>query len=128
MSDAEIKKEYERVGAWGLLASIDLHGCDREKVRSERALRSFIKELLEVIDMKGFGEPLVMRFGEGELEGWSGLQMIETSNLAVHLEEIKNRVFLDIFSCKYFEILPAAEFAKKFWSARDYDYTYKLRY
>jgi hypothetical protein len=28
--DSAIRADYEREGAWGLLASIDLHGCNPE--------------------------------------------------------------------------------------------------
>jgi S-adenosylmethionine/arginine decarboxylase-like enzyme len=42
-----------------------------------------------------------------------------TSSVTVHLDEIGNRAFIDIFSCKRFSAKKAKDFCKKFFRAKD---------
>lgn len=65
--------------------------------------------------MKPHGEPMVERFGTGDLEWYSMLQFIETSSITVHLDEREDRAFVDIFSCKDFDEKEAEEFSKKYF-------------
>jgi S-adenosylmethionine/arginine decarboxylase-like enzyme len=104
--------------SWGLLASIDLHGCDPGAIRSPEKIREFARELCSIIKMERHGETLVERFGEGSLEGYSMFQFIETSSITGHFDEIKNRAFIDIFSCKSFDPEMAGNFCKEFFQAK----------
>jgi len=126
--DSSLKEEYEKVGAWGLLASIDLHQCNPNYIRNPEKIKEFILELCERIDMVRHGECHIERFGDGTLEGYSVFQFIETSCVSAHFDEkISNATYLDIFSCKYFNPLEASEFAKEFFEAADYNLSYTLR-
>ncbi len=126
--DSSLKDEYEKVGAWGLLGSLDLHNCNKEYITNPEKIRQFIVELCERIDMVRHGECHIERFGDGTLEGYSVFQFIETSCVSAHFDEkISNAAYLDIFSCKYFNPFEAAEFAKEFFEASDYTLTYSLR-
>ena len=102
----------------GQLTIIDLKECDKNLVKDRSALKRFSKLLCDVIDMVPFGEPIIKRFGKGELEGYSMIQLIETSNIAVHLDEFENKAFIDIFSCKNFNHKRAKDFSKKYFKAR----------
>lgn len=120
-SNDALRSEYERVRAWGLLASIDLHECATELITSPEAIRTFVVELCDLIGMQRHGECLIERFGEGDLEGYSVFQFIETSCISAHFDEkIGNAAYLDIFSCKYFDPNVAAEFTKSFFKSGDY--------
>jgi len=126
--DSTIREDYQKQQAWGLLASIDLHHCNHELISSPQKIKRFIYELCERIDMTRHGECLIERFGQGDIEGYSVFQFIETSAITAHFDEkISNATYLDIFSCKYFNPYEAAEFAKKFFEAKDYNLTYTLR-
>jgi hypothetical protein len=57
----------------------------------------------------------VDRFGTGALEGWSGIQAIETSSIAVHLDEVGRRAFIDVFSCKAFDADVADRIARSYF-------------
>ncbi len=63
MSDEEIIERFTKGEEWGLLTSIDLHGCDPEKIRSKETITQFSVDLCDLIKMKRFGEPIVVRFG-----------------------------------------------------------------
>ncbi|MDE1925435.1 MAG: S-adenosylmethionine decarboxylase [Patescibacteria group bacterium] len=123
-----IRRDYEESGAWGLLSSIDLHECDGDTIRDAEAIKRFVLELCERIDMKRFGETVVVNFGEDEkVAGYSMTQLIETSLISGHFANLTNATYLDIFSCKYYNPAEVAEFAKEFFGASDYTMTYTLR-
>lgn len=119
------KREYEKVKAWGMLTSLDMAGCDSEAVESPEKIKQWILELCDLIEMKRFGEPTIIRFGEEKrVEGYSAFQLIETSAVAGHFgideETGRGYAYIDIFSCKHFDPWQAAAFTKKFFGAEDY--------
>jgi len=127
-ADDIIVKEYADSGAWGLLTSIDLHGCDGALIRDAEAIKRFVVELCDLIDMKRFGECQVVNFGEDEkVAGFSMVQLIETSCISAHFANQTNTTYLDIFSCKCYSPRAAADFAKKFFKGSDYAMSYVLR-
>jgi len=103
---------------WGLLAVINLYGCDRNFIRNKKIVKRFIKELCNLIDMERFGKAIVKKFGEGTLEGVSAIQFIKTSSITIHFDEQKNRAFIDLFSCKNFNGKKAEQFSKQFFKAK----------
>lgn len=126
--DSAIRADYQNEQAWGLLASIDLHGCDAATIRDAEAIKRFVVELCERIDMKRFGECTVVNFGEDErVAGFSMFQLIETSCISAHFANATNNTYLDIFSCKYYNPYEAAEFSKEFFGAQNYNLHYTLR-
>jgi S-adenosylmethionine/arginine decarboxylase-like enzyme len=84
---------------WGMMAVIDLHDCDRAQLADPDAIRRFVPDVIEAIDMVAHGPLRLERFGEGELEGWSAMQFIETSSLTIHADEFSGRCYVDLFSC-----------------------------
>jgi len=104
--------------AWGKLAIINLYECDGNLIKNKRKIKRFIKELCKKIKMNPYKKPIIKRFGKNELKGYSALQFIETSSITIHFEEIKNRAFIDIFSCKDFDAKKAEVFCKKFFRAK----------
>jgi S-adenosylmethionine decarboxylase len=78
--------------------------------------------------MKRFGETVVVHFGDDErVAGFSMTQLIETSLISAHFANQTGSVYLDIFSCKYYEPETAAEFAKTFFKGSDYNLNVVLR-
>ncbi len=108
------KKNY-----WGKSLAINLYDCDPAKLVDENALRNFVKELIEVINMVAHGPCYVDRFGDGNLHGFSAMQFIETSSVTVHLDDKGGRAFIDIFSCKDFDTDKAQNFAKDYYGAKE---------
>ena len=123
-----IQKEYAAVDAWGLHAAIDIHGCDPATIRSAEKIKQFVVELCDLIDMKRFGECVVVNFGEDEkVAGYSMTQLIETSLISAHFANGTNAVYLDVFSCKCYSPKQVADFAKKFFGGKEYDLHYTFR-
>ena len=96
---------------WGMLAAIDLHGCDRSLLADPDAIRRFVPALVDAIGMRAHGPLALERFGDDELEGWSAMQFIATSSITLHADEVWGRCFIDIFSCRPFEPDAAAAIA-----------------
>lgn len=88
---------------WGMLAAIDLHGCERRLVEDAAKIRAFVPRVVDAIGMRAHGPLHLERFGDGELEGWSAMQFIETSSITVHADEFACRCFVDVFSCRAFD-------------------------
>ena len=100
---------------WGMMAVIDLHDADRERLADPDTIRAFVTDVIDAIGMVAHGPTLLERFGEGDLEGWSAMQFIETSNLTIHADEFGGRCYVDVFSCKAFDPELAAGIASRYF-------------
>ncbi len=101
---------------WGLLTSIDIYDCNPASIRDADLIRRFVAELCDLIDMRRFGETLVVHFGEEErVAGYSMVQLIETSLISAHFANASNAVYLDVFSCKMYDPQVVAEFARSYF-------------
>jgi S-adenosylmethionine/arginine decarboxylase-like enzyme len=89
--------------AWGMLAALDLHDCERRRLADPDSIRRFVPALVDAIGMRAHGPLMLDRFGDGELEGWSAMQFIETSSITLHADEVSGRLFVDVFSCRDFD-------------------------
>jgi len=128
-SKTTLRQSYKKHKAWGILASVDLAGCDNGLIQSPRAIKEFVSSLIEFIDMKAFGPMHIQQFGEAHLYGYSVMQFIETSSIVVHFDDKRgNRAFIDVFSCEYFDPKKVERFAKKFFKAKTARTTALLRY
>lgn len=116
------KAEYERSKAWGMATAVDVHGCDPALVRDAAAIKLFTKVLCEKIGMKRFGETTVVNFGEDErVAGFSMTQLIETSLVSAHFANQTNSVYLDVFSCKFYEAQTVIDYALSFFKGTSYN-------
>lgn len=100
---------------------LNLYECDGEKISSEESIRGFVVKLCdEIILMKRYGEALIPHFGHDNpiTSGYSLVQLIETSSITAHFSEYKKAVYLNIFSCKWFDPGKTEEFAKEWFGAK----------
>lgn len=101
---------------WGIASSIDVYDCNPDLIRDADAIRRFVAELCELIEMKRFGETQIVHFGEDEVvAGFSMTQLIETSLISGHFANLSNAVYLDVFSCKPYDPETAQAFAEEFF-------------
>lgn len=112
---------------WELV--LDLYECNMETISDETAIKNFARKLCEVIDMKPYGEPLTPYFGENQehTKGYSLLQFIETSSIVGHFSEGTGAVYLNIFSCKKYDIEKAESFVKEYFGAERVHSRYIVR-
>ena len=114
----EFEKEFNRKKSWGMLTSIDLKKCNATIIRSYDHLKQYMFDLCDVIEMRRFGEPTIITFGEHDaVLGYSMTQFIETSLISGHFADETNSGFIDIFSCKVYDPMKATNFTKEYFEA-----------
>jgi S-adenosylmethionine/arginine decarboxylase-like enzyme len=103
---------------WGKHVIIDMTAGDKGSVRSADAIAKFVVELVDAIDMKAYGEPILKHFAEHvpEAAGYSLVQLIETSAITGHFCDVSGDAYIDIFSCKDFDAGAAVSVVQKFFN------------
>jgi S-adenosylmethionine/arginine decarboxylase-like enzyme len=86
---------------YGKHVIMHLEGCN-ENLLSIEKVKEFIVKLVNDIDMIAFGECLCYRFGEDDEIGLSAVQLITTSSITLHTNDMHREGYLDVFSCKEF--------------------------
>ncbi|MFO7965277.1 MAG: S-adenosylmethionine decarboxylase [Desulfobacterales bacterium] len=102
---------------WELI--MDLYGCDPAQIASEAAIRDYAVKLCKLLKMKPYGDPQTPYFGENQehTKGYSLLQFIETSSITGHFSEHTRAAYINIFSCKWYDMAAAENFTKKHFGA-----------
>lgn len=114
--------------AWGIASAIDIYDCNPETIRDADAIKRFVVELCDLIEMKRFGETQVVHFGEDErVAGYSMVQLIETSLISGHFANQSNAVYLDVFSCKPYLPEMVQDFAENFFGGASSNLNVSLR-
>lgn len=100
---------------WGKHLIIDMSAGDMDAVRSSEAIRRFVRELVDAIGMKAYGEPILKHFAEHlpDAAGYSLVQLIETSAITGHFCDTSGDAYIDIFSCKDFDAGTAIEVVQR---------------
>ena len=77
----------------------------KHPITSERELRKWLRNLVKTIDMEIVGGPYVAYVTKEGNRGATGVVMIETSHIAIHIwdEERPSLVQCDIYSCAEFQ-------------------------
>lgn len=100
---------------------LNLYDCNLKKISTEKNIKEFVITLCDkVIKMKRYGEPLIPHFGhENPLtSGFSLVQLIETSSITAHFSEYKKSVYLNVFSCAWYDAEKTAQFCQDFFEAK----------
>lgn len=102
---------------------LDLKDCD-ESMFTEDDVRRFCEELCDLIDMQRedfhlwASNPDEYEDSPPHLYGVSAVQFITTSSIVIHTLNKLQAVYLNIFSCKYFDADEAAAFSARFFGGR----------
>lgn len=118
--DVADMRTYRTNENWGMSASIDVTGCDPSLISNADYITKFSRELVEYIDMEAYGQPMVVRFGDGNKEGYTLVQLIQTSSITAHFAEDTNSAYIDVFSCKPFPPGLTAKFCKEYFGGLDH--------
>lgn len=108
------------VPGFGMELRLNLAGCDPRAIDSRDELAAYVTLLVEKIGMTAYGAPILVNFGEGDLAGWTVVQLITTSNITMHLAPADRTAYLNIFSCRYFDPDVATAFTLDFFGASAY--------
>lgn len=103
---------------------LNLYDCDIEKISSGKEIKKFVIELCDhVIKMKRYGKALIPHFGHKDpvTSGYSLVQLIETSSVTAHFSEFKKSVYLNIFSCAWYDPIKTRKYCVKFFGAKHFE-------
>src|SRR5687767_6909862 len=91
--------------AFGQHLIVDASGCNK-RISDRDSIAAFARELVIAIDMKAYGDPWIEHFGHDlpKASGFTLVQLIETSNITAHFCDYSGEAYLDVFSCKSFDI------------------------
>ena len=108
----------EVIFGWELI--LDLYECDDTVISSEKKIKEFAIKLCKILKMKAYGDPMTPYFGlnNEHTKGYSLLQFIETSSITGHFSEFTRSAYINIFSCKAYDIEKAEKFSKDFFRAK----------
>lgn len=103
---------------WGYHLMLDCYDADKELMKNKQNVETFARVLVSRIDMKAYGDPQVIHFGEGDKEGFTLVQLIETSNICAHFANETRNFYLDVFSCKEYDPNVVLEVVNQFFSPK----------
>ena len=129
MNTKAIVEEAVEKKVWGIASSFDIYNCNPEAIRDAGKIKQFVIELCDLIEMRRFGETVVVNFGEDErVAGFSMTQLIETSLISAHFANQSNATYLDVFSCKPYDPEVVRDFATKYFGGSHCIMNVNLRY
>lgn len=113
------------VPIWGQHLVLDLSGCPRDRLTNADHLRAWVRDLVDAIRMKAYGEPQLEHFATHSYDaaGYTLLQLIETSNICAHFAENLGQVYIDIFSCKRFDNDVAVQVCRRYFAPEHVEMT-----
>lgn len=132
--DAPIKSDDSHglpEGAWSRIVVISMSGCDYAFISDPRAVADCMRQLVDEIGMRAYGEPMSFTFGQGALYGNTAIQigiqpvgdqhhqLIETSNITVHANHAvpEHTAFVVINTCSECNVPAAVAFVSKAFGA-----------
>lgn len=91
--------------AWGYHLLVDCKQGSIDKISNKSNVSAFVKQLVDDIDMKAYGDLMIERFAthDPDKAGISFCQMIETSNITGHFVDLNGNFYIDVFSCKPYD-------------------------
>ena len=109
-----------KISYWGYHLLIDCGQCDIDLITSAGNIKAFVDELVDRIDMIAYGKTHCVHFAthDPDKAGYSFFQMIETSNISGHLVDKNGDAYIDVFSCKQFDVKTVEDTVKKFFNPK----------
>jgi S-adenosylmethionine decarboxylase len=101
--------------------TLDLKGCPKEVLSDYNLHFNYLKSLPELIRMTPITQPYVFPYSGlvPEDKGITGIVIIAESHISVHSFENKGYCFVDIFSCKDFDVERAIQITKDLFKPED---------
>lgn len=98
--------EQDGQQAFGPHLTIDASGCDRKKLVNQLAIYRLLNELPARIGMTKMTLPYVVEWLDkwATTPGYSGFVMLAESHVSIHTFPDSDYVFIDIFSCRGFDV------------------------
>jgi S-adenosylmethionine decarboxylase len=110
----------KHIYGYGPHLMLDLNDCNSAILDDLEACFRLLNELPEKIGMTKITQPYVFRYSGlvPEDEGITGVTIIAESHISLHTYPKKNFVFVDIFSCKPFDVEGARDHVVQFFQSK----------
>lgn len=110
----------KHIYGYGPHLMLDLNDCNSAVLDDLDACFRLLNELPEKIGMTKITQPYVFRYSGliPEDEGITGVTIIAESHISLHTYPKKNFVFVDIFSCKPFDVEGARDHVIQFFQSK----------
>jgi S-adenosylmethionine decarboxylase len=110
----------KHIYGYGPHLMLDLNDCNSAILDDLEACFRLLNELPEKIGMTKITQPYVFRYSGlvTEDEGITGVTIIAESHISLHTYPKKNFVFVDIFSCKPFDVEGARDYVVQFFQSK----------
>jgi len=102
--------------SWGYHVTLDCSECNLEKIKNKAHIENFVNTLIDRVEMQPHGKIIIENLLENtDNEGYSVLQMITTSNISCHFVNKTRDAYIDLFSCKKFDVDTVVNTANEFF-------------
>ena len=110
-----IRQVFDSSKTYGPHITIDCDKCQHLTIVDEENVKELLVDLARHINMNIIGGPYTGTYKEevrSYLWGISGLLLVAESHIAIHTypHPERNYALLDVFSCKYFDVLETLQF------------------
>lgn len=115
-------RELKQNLSFGQHLTIDASFCNRKKLADQGLVYDILSQLPAKIGMTKMTLPYAVKWLDpgSTIPGISGFVMIAESHISVHTFPEKDYVFIDIFSCKCFDVDRAVELLVNAFGAKKY--------
>ncbi|MEK7486643.1 MAG: adenosylmethionine decarboxylase, partial [Planctomycetota bacterium] len=105
---------------FGQHLTIDAAECDRTKLTSQSYVYDILDKLPGHLGMTKMTLPYAVKWLDpgAQIDGISGFVMIAESHVSIHTFPEKDYVFIDLFSCKRFDVDKAVDLLAKAFGAQ----------
>ena len=102
--------------------TIDASQCSSKKLVDQSLVYDVLNKLPDKLRMTKMGLPHVVRWLDpgATVDGVSGFVMIAESHISIHTFPEKDYVFIDVFSCRSFDVDKATELLTKVFGAKKF--------
>ena len=109
--------------SFGPHLTLDMKGCPKEILQNYELHFNYLKTLPEMINMTPITQPYVFPYSGlvPEDKGITGIAIIAESHLSIHSFEEKGYTFIDMFSCKGFDIDKALKYTLELFQPKSYE-------
>lgn len=97
---------------------IDAYGCDTKQINDIAVIEQFVRDIAERIDMKILKGPVTVE-GIPENPGITCFTIVDFSHISIHTFTNSDEFYLDIFSCKPFDVTEITGFITETFEIRD---------
>jgi|TARA_B100001971_G_C18212704_1_gene551768 S-adenosylmethionine decarboxylase len=107
---------------FGQHLTIDASKCSREKLSDMNLVYDVLNKLPDKLGMTKMVLPQVVKWLDpgATIDGVSGFVMIAESHVSIHTFPEKDYVFMDIFSCRGFDVDKAVDLLTKVFGSKKF--------